>query len=103
MSLSTDISISIEYTLPIYAAAKEGAAPLFVSEFDCILEINADEYERGQWDWDVVGITFDGPKPITDNSNTDPYFWTVASRSFKAERNTLHDKIMDQIYAQEAA
>lgn len=103
MTAPSEIWISIPYTLPIYAAAKVGTAPLFVSEFDCVLEVAASEYATNQWEWEVRGITFDGPKPLTVYPNTDPQFWAVVDRALKAERKTIDGMIEDRINWMEAA
>lgn len=103
MTTPSEIWISIPYTLPIYAAAKAGSEPLFVSEFDCIIEIAAAEYETNCWDWEVRGVTCDGPKPITIYPNTDPHFWSVIERGLKAEAKRIDAMIEDRINWREAA
>lgn len=98
-------SLTIPWTLSLIAKRARDLAGYmstgFVNEFDCELSINwwgeyEDEYG---WELDSVAIEWASPPDrflITKDS--DPEFWTIIMRGFRADELRLSERILERIH-----
>jgi len=89
-------SITLEWTLSIVAA---GNAQNFVTEFDCVLDIEVDDSdEYPDFSVESVDFTKSGNSPaFTVSEKSDPDLWKLIERAIDRDQIKIADKVVEYL------